>query len=196
MDERQFTFPRFYMKRCAFELPTRSDNVEKLLIEDKCFGVAHISPKRLTSKQSDELFRLCATYTGLAKRDGRTSTYSTVTTVTAGLVDSGVALLPDPFDAGARDGIITSPVRGLYKLAQAGSQALVEQVYGFPNLSCSAFCAWTYKSIGKPLTYFSTSTSPGDLYDAAKSSGDFTVTEIDFEDFVPRAGGRSGYGHS
>ncbi len=187
--DKDFTFPTSGSQRLAFELPLNLKSIEHILVKDKCFGIAHVSPKSLSKKQQDKLFSLCAGFAFAKKDEGPRGGYSDRMAYYYAVADAfvnatGGALM------GNNDNLMTDLQRFGPKMVNATVQSLVQISNGYPNLNCSSLVAWLYKEIGKSITTFSTTTSPGDLYNAVKKSGQFTVKEITFDRYAAAPGSR------
>lgn len=185
-----FSFPSRQLNRMAFELPLKAAELEHILADDGCFGIAHVSCPSLSDAQRNKLFTLCAGFAFAKKDQGNRGGYSDRMAILYGLVDTIVNNTTGKVIG--NDNFIADTQRLGSKMVNATVQTLVQMVDGYPNLNCSSLVAWLFDQIDKPLTNFSTTTSPGDLFQAAKSNRAFTVTELDFDSFARAPGSRGG----
>lgn len=182
-----YGFPRTSEPNCAFELPLNCTGLGKILAKDECYKLAHISPKILSKTQKDLLLYLCAAFAGAKYTKGNPrSGYSDQMAILYGLGDMmahhvGGLVFPQKYNLGALHG------RGIIKSINGAVQTGIELYEGYPNLNCTSLISWLYKEMGNPITTFSTTTSPYDLYNAAKSNKKFVLKEYSFDKSGPVA---------
>ena len=183
-----YGFPKTFEPNCAFELPLNCTGLGKILNKDECYMLAHISPKTLSKKQKDKLLYLCTEFViaKYNKKSGNRSGYSDQMAIVYGLTDTmanhmGGLIVPQEYNPSVAVG------RGIVKAFNGAVQTGVQFYEGHPNLNCTSLISWMYKEVGSSITTFSTTTSPSDLYNAVKSSGNFVLKEYIFDKSGPVA---------
>lgn len=182
-----FGFPRTSEPHCAFELPINCTGLEKILAKDKCFMLAHVSPKSFSKAQKDRLMYLCAGFVGAKYTKGEVqSGYSDQMALIYALGDTlahhfGGVVVPQKYNPAALVG------RGATKLLNETVQNGIQLYEGYPNLNCTSLISWMYKQLGNPILGFSTTVSPYDLYNAVKDSKKFVMKEYNFNNQGPVA---------
>ena len=177
-------FPARTEKHCAFELPIKCTGLHKILENDECFRICHVSPTRpMTGLEVWKIKTFCRSFS-MAKIKGGTNIggYSDRMALHYAATDSFAGLFQNRFIP--KEHIPAAMIPRLSaKVLNALVQEIVEMEDGYPNLNCTSLIAWIYKKLDRKITFFSATTSPDDIYQAVSNSPHFKVREFTFARF-------------